>query len=178
MAKDKDIQRGRRSKRTRLHSSSSSSSPSPSSSSDYTSSSQSPDRDSRKSKHKRSTSRRRRESSHSHRKSRKSSRRSSHSGHGKDRREKSKKRSHRRRDDNWSDYSSKEEDNVTEKVLEPKEVVKSILDQFPAVASELHQVRFLTYLCFFMQILFPFRCFKDQDSGLMHMTDRTQLSKG
>lgn len=72
-----------------------------------------------------------------------SSRRSSRSGHGKDRREKGKKRSHRRRDDSCSDYSSMEEDNLKQNVLEPKEVVKSILDEFPAVASELHQVRFL-----------------------------------
>ncbi|KAJ4808083.1 DNAJ heat shock N-terminal domain-containing protein-like [Rhynchospora pubera] len=142
MAKEKekevDTQRGRRSKRSRRHTSSSSSL-SRSSSSDYTSSSQSPDRESRKSKRK-STSRRHRESSHSHRKGRKSSRRSSHSGHKKDRREKEKKRSRRRRDDDSSGYSSMEEDSVKEKVLEPKEVVNSILSEFPAVASELHQI--------------------------------------
>ncbi|KAF3339972.1 Protein HLJ1 [Carex littledalei] len=139
MAKEKDTQRGRRSKRTRRHASSSSPS-SPSSSSDYTSSSQSPDCDLRKGKHTRSTSRRHRESSSSHRKGRMSSRRSSRSAHGKDRREKGKKRSHRRRDDSCSDYSSMEEDNLKQNVLEPKEVVKSILDECPAVASELHQI--------------------------------------
>ncbi|KAJ3695672.1 hypothetical protein LUZ60_001049 [Juncus effusus] len=135
MAREKDIEsRGRSSKRRR-RSLSSSPSPSPSSSSSSYSS-QSPEPHSRKTK---SKSKHRKSSRHEE-----SSRRSSKKSKSRRRkdyyREKGKRRSKKKHGDDSSDYSSMDEDNVEKKVLEANEIVMEILEVFPNLAQQLHQI--------------------------------------